>query len=71
MNQLTHQFHKIFFHISKCLVCNVEKLLHLKITKTSVNITNLHMYIYIQIYIPILHVTKITKNKNDSINSWY
>ena len=23
--QSTHQFHKIFFHISKCLTCNAEK----------------------------------------------
>ena len=22
---MTHQFHKIFFHISKCLACNAEK----------------------------------------------
>ena len=33
MNQSTHQFHKIFFHISKCLACNAEKTLQLKITK--------------------------------------
>ena len=31
--QPTHQFHKIFFHISKCLACNTEKTLQLKITK--------------------------------------
>ena len=35
MKQSTHQFHKIFFHISKCLACNAEKLLQLKITKKS------------------------------------
>ena len=29
----THQFHKIFFHISKGLACNAEKRLQLKITK--------------------------------------
>ena len=33
MKQSTHQFHKIFFHISKRLACNAEKLLQLKITK--------------------------------------
>ena len=33
MKQSTHQFHKVFFHISKCLACNAEKLLQLKITK--------------------------------------
>ena len=25
MKQFTHQFHKVFFHISKCLTCNAEK----------------------------------------------
>ena len=33
MKQSTHRFHKIFFHISKCLACNTEKTLQLKITK--------------------------------------
>ena len=33
MKRPTHQFHKIFFHISKCLACNVEKILQLNITK--------------------------------------
>ena len=33
IKQSTHQFHKIFFHISKYLACNAEKLLQLKITK--------------------------------------
>ena len=33
MKQSTHQFHKIFSHISKCLACNAEKTLRLKITK--------------------------------------
>ena len=32
MKQSTHQFHNFFFHISKCLACNAEKLLQLKIT---------------------------------------
>ena len=27
MKQRTHQFHKILFHISKCLVQNAEKTL--------------------------------------------
>ena len=31
MKQSTHQFHKIFFHISKCLACNAGKTLQLKI----------------------------------------
>ena len=25
--QLTHQFYKIFFYISKCLACNAEKII--------------------------------------------
>ena len=36
--------------------------------KKRMNITS---FIYIQKYIPILHVTKMTQNKNDSINSCY
>ena len=36
MKQSTHQFHKRFFHISKCLACNAEKALHLKITKNRI-----------------------------------
>ena len=32
MKQSPHQFHKIFFHISKCLAFNAEKTLQLKIT---------------------------------------
>ena len=70
MKQSTHQFHKIFFHISKCLACNAEKTLQLKITKKRMNITNF-INIYTNIYIPILYVTKMTQNKNDSINSCY
>ena len=52
-----------FFHIPKCLACDTETLLQLKIT-TKKNITN---FINTQIYIPILYVTKMTQNKNDSI----
>ena len=37
MKQSTHQFHKIFFQISKCLACNAEKTLQLKITKKQKN----------------------------------
>ena len=61
MKQSTRQFHKIFFHIS-------EKLLQFRITKKRMNITN---FINIQIYIPILYVTKMNQNKNDSINLCY
>ena len=33
MKQSACQLHKIFFRISKCLACNAEKALQLKITK--------------------------------------
>ena len=51
MKQSTHQFHKNFFHISKCLACNVEKTLQLKITKrmNMANFTNIYTNIYIYI----------------------
>ena len=64
MKQSTHQFHRRFFHISKCLACNEEKALQLKITKKRMNIAN-----FINIYtnmLPILYVTRMTQNKNDS-----
>ena len=51
MKQSTDQFHKIFFDISKCLACNAEKALHLKIKKR-INIANF-INIYIQIHIHI------------------
>ena len=70
MKQSARQFHKIFFHISKYLACNAKKLLQLKIIKKRMNITNVRN-IYTNIYIPILYVTKMTQNKNDSINSCY
>ena len=40
IKQSTRQFHKIFFHISKCLACNAEKTLQLKITKKRMNKAN-------------------------------
>ena len=39
MKQSTCQFHKIFFHISKCLAYNAEKTLQLKTTK-KMNVAN-------------------------------
>ena len=36
--------------------------------KKKMNIANF-INIYMQIYIPILYVTRMTQNKNDSINS--
>ena len=70
MKQSTHQFHKILFHISKCLACNAEKNITVEDNKKRMNITNF-INIYIQIYISISYVTKMTQNKNDSINSCY
>ena len=60
MKQSTRQFHKIFFHISKCLACNAEKALQLKITKENeMNIANF-INIYTNIY------TYIICDENDS-----
>ena len=70
MKQSTHQFHKIFFQISKCLACNAEKNITVEDNKKIMNITNF-ITIYTNIYIFILYVAKVTQNKNDSINSCY
>ena len=59
MNQPTHQFHKRFFHISKCLACSAEKTFQLKITKKRMNIANF-INVYANIY------TYIICDKNDS-----
>ena len=59
MKQSTRQFHKIFFHISKCLKCNAEKTLQSKITKKRMNIANF-VNIYTNIY------THIICDKNES-----
>ena len=56
MKQSTHQFHKIFFHITA------------EDNKERMNIPNF-INIYIQIYIPLLCVMIMTQNKNDSIDS--
>ena len=50
----------------------MQKNITVEDNKKRMNISNsINIYIYIQIYIPILYVTKVTKNKNDSINSCY
>ena len=46
----------------------MEKNITVEDNKKRMNITS---FIYIQIYIPIFYVTKMTENKNDSINSCY
>ena len=51
MKQSTHQFQKIFFYISKCLACNAEITLYLKITKR-MNLANfINIYTNISTYI--------------------
>ena len=70
MKQSTYQFHKIFFHTSKCLACNAEKNITVEDNKKRMNITNF-INIYTNIYIPTSYVTKMTQNKNDSINLFY
>ena len=61
LKQSTHQFYKIFFYISKCLACNGEKTLQIKITKKKkkMDIANF-INIYTNIY------TYIICDKNDS-----
>ena len=60
MKQSTHQFHKMFFHISKCLACIAEKTLPLKITK------NEYIANFVNIYTNIYIYTCILCDKNDS-----
>ena len=62
MKQLTRQFHKNCFHHSKCLACNSEKTLQLKITKKEWIDNFINIYTNI-LYIPILYVTRMTQNK--------
>ena len=66
IKQSTHQFHKIFFHISMfSMQCRKNITVE---DKKRMNITN---FINITLYIPILFVKKMSENKNDSINSCY
>ena len=57
INQLTHQFHKIFFHISKCLACNAEKNITAEDNKKRMNIAN-----FINIYTNICTYTICDEN---------
>ena len=47
-----------------------SKIITVEDNKKRMNITNF-INIYTNIYIPILYVTKMTQNKNYSINSCY
>ena len=61
-----------FFYLSKCLACNTEKNITVKNNKKRMNIANfinIYTCIYIEIYMPMLYVTRMTQNKNDSRNS--
>ena len=50
----------------------MQKNITVEITKKRINVTNIiNVYTYIYIYIPILYVTKMTQNENNSINSCY
>ena len=48
MKQSTHQFHKISFHISKCLACISEKNIAVEDNKKRMNIAKfINIYTYI------------------------
>ena len=64
MKQSTHQFHKISFHISKCLACISEKNIAVEDNKKRMNIAK-----FINIYTYIICDENDAKIKNDSINS--
>ena len=40
MKQFAHQFHEIFFNISKCLACNAEKSVTVEDSKKRMSMTN-------------------------------
>ena len=54
------------FSYLKMFSMQYRKIITVEDNKKRMNITN-----FINIYIPILHVAKMTQNKNDSINSCY
>ena len=53
MKQSTHQFRKIFFHISKYLACNAKKNIAVEDNKKRINIANF-TDIYTNIYTCII-----------------
>ena len=57
MKQSTHQFHKMFFHISKCLACNAD-------TTAEDNMKNMNIANFINISANIY--IYITCDENDS-----
>ena len=67
MRQSTHQFHKILSYL-KMFSMQCRKRITVEDNKKRMNIVNF-INIYTQIYIPILYVTRMSQNTNDSINS--
>ena len=53
MKQSTHQFRKIFFHISKYLACHAKKNIAVEDNKKRINIANF-IDIYTNIYTCII-----------------
>ena len=58
------------FSYLKMFSMQCRKVITVEDNKKRMNITNF-INIYTNIYIPILYVTKMTQNKNYSINSCY
>ena len=58
------------FSYLKMFSMQCRKNITVEDNKKRMNITNF-INVYTNIYIPILYVTKMTQNKNDSINSCY
>ena len=58
------------FSYLKIFSMQCRKIIIVEDNKKRMNICN-SINIYIQVYIPILYVTKMIQNKNDSISSCY
>ena len=58
------------FSYLKMFSMQCRKIITVEDNKKRMNITNF-INIYAILYIPIIYVTKMTQNKNDSINSCY
>ena len=68
MKQSTHQFHKIFFHISKCSACNAEKNITVGDNKKIMSIANfINIYTNICTYIIYTNIcTYVICDENES-----
>ena len=56
---------RISYHMMDCAMKQSTHQFHKKIFKY------VFINMYTNIYVPILYATKMTQNKNDSINSYY